>query len=153
MIASGVIACLWADRWIRAALPTALHQSGPGTRALRLADALARYRGHRAALAAVFALSVGVQILRIVQAWLLGRGIGIDVPFSYYLFFMPIGLVALMLPISISGFGVPQAVIVWLLRPRGVPEPDALALSTLIVLTGLIANLPGAWLYLQRRRL
>ena len=153
VIASGVIACLWADRWIRAALPTALHQSAPGTRALRLADALARYRGHRAALAAVFALSVGVQILRIVQAWLLGRGIGIDVPFSYYLFFMPIGLVALMLPISISGFGVPQAVIVWLLRPRGVPEPDALALSTLIVLTGLLANLPGAWLYLQRRRL
>ena len=120
----------------RAALPTALHTSAPGTRALRLADALARYRGHRTALACVFAPSVAVQILRIVQAWLLGRGIGIDVPFSYYLFFMPIGLVALMLPISISGFGVPQAVIVWLLRPRGVPEPDALALSTLIVLTG-----------------
>jgi hypothetical protein len=65
---------------------------------------------------------------------------------------MPNGLIALLLPISISGFGAPQAVIVWLLRPRGVPEHDAFALSTLIVLTGVIANLPGAVLYLKRRR-
>jgi uncharacterized membrane protein YbhN (UPF0104 family) len=149
VMASGVAAVLWADRWIRAALPGAWHTSGAGLRVLRLADALSAYRAHRGALLAVFVLSVGVQILRIVQAWLLGRGIGIDVPFSYYLFFMPIGLVALMLPISISGFGVPQAVIVWLLQPRGVPEHDALALSTLIVLSGMVANLPGAWLYLR----
>jgi uncharacterized membrane protein YbhN (UPF0104 family) len=149
VMASAVAAVMWADRWIRAALPEAWHESGPAKRVLRLADALSQYRAHRSALVAVFFLSVGVQILRIVQAWLLGRGIGIDVPFSYYLFFMPIGLVALMLPISISGFGVPQAVIVWLLRPRGVPEHDALALSTLIVLSGMVANLPGALLYLR----
>jgi uncharacterized membrane protein YbhN (UPF0104 family) len=151
-IFTGAAGVLWADRWIRAAVPDAWHQSRPGARALRLADALSRYRGHRPALATVFLLSVGVQVLRIVQAWLLGRGIGIDVPFSYYLFFMPIGLIALLLPISISGIGAPQGIIVWLLRPRGVPEPDALALSTLIVVTGIVANLPGAWLYLRQRR-
>jgi hypothetical protein len=118
---------------------------------LRLADALALYRGHRGALMIVLALSVGVQILRIVQAYLLGRGIGIPVPFTYYLLFMPAGLVALMLPISISGFGAPQGLIVWLLKPQGVPETDAFALSTLIVVSGIVANLPGAWLYLSRR--
>ena len=57
----------------------------------------------------------------------------------------------LLLPLSISGFGIPQGVIVWLLGPHGVPEPDALALSTLIVLSGVMANLPGAWLWLRRK--
>ena len=43
-------------------------------------------------------------------------------PFGYYLLFMPLGLLALLLPVSVSGFGVPQGVIVWLLRPQGVPS-------------------------------
>jgi len=104
------------------------------------------------AMASVAVLSIGVQVLRVLQAYYLGRAIGIAVPFSYYLVFMPIGLIALMLPISLAGFGAPQGLIVWLLRPRGVPEADALALSTLIVLSGIVANLPGAVLMLSARR-
>jgi hypothetical protein len=139
-------ALLWSDRWLFGA-------SGPlGERLARLARAVGRYRGHRSALAVVLSLSVGVQILRILQAWLLGRGIGIDVPLTYYLLFMPVGLVALMLPISINGFGLPQGVIVWLLHPVGVSSADAFALSTLIVLSGIVANLPGALLYLRAGR-
>ena len=118
---------------------------------LRLADALAAYRGHRGAIVAVSLLSVGVQVLRIMQAYYLGIAIGIDVPFSYYLLFMPAGLIALMMPISLAGFGAPQGLIVWLLQPRGVPTADALALSTLIVLSGIVANLPGAALLAARR--
>jgi len=52
----------------------------------------------------------------------------------------------------VSGFGLPQGVIVWLLTPQGVPEADAFALSTLIVLSGLAGNLPGALLYLRARK-
>lgn len=137
----GLGALLWADRWAR-----------PIPNFGRLADALGAYRGHRSALMAVFLLSIAIQVLRIAQAWLLGTGIGIDVPLSYYLLFMPVGLVALMLPISLNGFGLPQGIIVWLLQPVGVPAADAFALSTLIVLTGILANVPGAWLYLRARR-
>jgi uncharacterized membrane protein YbhN (UPF0104 family) len=98
------------------------------------------------------AWSLVVQFLRITQAYLLGLGLGLTVPFSYYLLFMPVGLLILLLPISISGFGLPQGVIVWLLRPAGVDDSTAFALSTLIVLTGLAGNLPGLWLWLSRRR-
>ena len=118
---------------------------------LRLADSVAVYRAMPRTLAMVFVLSVGVQVLRIVQAYGLGLGLGLTVPFSYYLVFMPIGLLMLLLPISVSGFGLPQGVMVWLLRPLGVPDELSLALTTLIVLSGLFGNLPGAWLYLQRR--
>ena len=95
-------------------------------------------------------LSLVVQALRILQAWSIGLGLGIGVPIAYYLVFMPVGLLMLLLPISVSGFGVPQGVIVWLLRPLGVPDSQSFALSTLIVLAGLAGNLPGAWLYLRR---
>ena len=152
LVVGGSIAFLWADRWLTLVTPGTAHDSRLARRLLRLADAIGQYRGHRFALGSVAILSIAVQILRILQAYLLGRGIGIDVPFSYYLLFMPVGLIALLLPISISGIGAPQGIIVWLLKPVGVPEPDALALSTLIVLTGIIANLPGAWLYLRAAR-
>jgi glycosyltransferase 2 family protein len=145
----GAAAVLYADRWIRVAIPGEWHETRPGGRVLRLADALGAYRGHRSAIVAVSLLSIGVQLLRVLQAYLLGVAIGINVPFSYYLLFMPAGLVALMMPISLAGFGAPQGLIVWLLQPRGVPQPDALALSTLIVLSGIVANLPGALLMLQ----
>lgn len=143
------IAAFWGDGLLRYAVPSHRHD-GPLTRRLiRLADAVARYRAHRGTLAAVMALSLGVQLLRIIQAYVLGAGLGMHVPFSYYLLFMPLGLLMLLLPISVSGFGVPQGVIVWLLRPVGVPDALSFALSTLIVLTGLAGNLPGLLLWLR----
>jgi glycosyltransferase 2 family protein len=151
-LAAGSAATLLADRWVSAALPAFWRETGLGRRILRLAEALGAYRGHHGAIAAVSMLSIGVQLLRVLQAYGLGRAIGIDVPFSYYLLFMPAGLIALMMPISLAGFGAPQGLIVWLLRPRGVPVADALALSTLIVLSGILANLPGGALYVAQGR-
>ena len=149
------IACsavFWASDWLRWAIPGAHHDHAIARRVLRLSDAVGRYRGRSGVLAHVMAWSLFVQLLRITQAYFLGRGLGLEVPFSYYLLFMPLGLLMLLLPISISGFGVPQGVIMWLLRPVGVPDPQSFALSTLIVLTGLAGNLPGLWLWLRQRR-
>lgn len=149
LAALGAAGLFWADQVLRGMLPDRWQRSTHGARLLRLADALGRYRHRRGALLSVFLLSIGVQLLRIAQAWLLGQGLGIDVGFAYYLVFMPIGLIMLLLPISVSGFGLPQGVIVWLLQPEGVAQPLAFALSTLIVLSGIAGNLPGAWLYLR----
>ena len=142
----------WADRLLRSLLPQRWHDSRPGAALIQLADALSRYRNRRLALGGVFGLSVLVQLLRVLQAYLLGLGLGVEVTLGYYFVFMPVGLLMLLLPVSVAGFGLPQGVIVWLLRPQGVPGSLALALSTLIVLTGLAGNLPGAWLYARSRR-
>jgi uncharacterized membrane protein YbhN (UPF0104 family) len=150
-----VVTCVgafWSDALIRAVLPDRTHGGPIARRLLRVADAIASYRNHRGTLARVMAWSLVVQLLRIGQAYVLGLGLGLAVPFAYYLVFMPIGLLMLLLPISVSGFGVPQGVIVWLLRPVGVPDPLSFALSTLIVLTGLAGNLPGLALWLGARR-
>ena len=149
------IACsavFWASDWLRWAIPDAHHDHSMARRVLRLSDAVGRYRGRSGVLAHVMAWSLLVQLLRITQAYFLGLGLGLTVPYSYYLLFMPLGLLMLLLPISVSGFGVPQGAIVWLLRPVGVPDAQSFALSTLIVLTGLAGNLPGLWLWLRQRR-
>lgn len=158
LLAGGVIvlaaaALFWADVLVRASVPRSWIATAPGTVVMRTVDALARYRGRRRTVLLVFGLSIAVQLLRITQAWLLGRGLGIGVPFQHYLLFMPLGLLALLLPVSIGGFGLPQGVIVWLLQPYGVPEVQAFALSTLIVLSGLAGNLPGLALVLRARGL
>jgi glycosyltransferase 2 family protein len=144
-------AILWADRVVSALIPGSVRAGRMGIRLVGLAAALSRYRTRPATLLHVFGWSIAVQLLRIVQAYVLGLGLGLLVPFRYYLVFMPIGLLMLLLPISVSGFGAPQAMIVWLMRPLGVPDEQAFALSTLIVLTGLAGNLPGALLWLRRR--
>jgi uncharacterized membrane protein YbhN (UPF0104 family) len=146
------VAAFWTDRLARWLVPARLHRGPLTERLLRVGDAVSRYRGRGAVLAQVMAWSLVVQILRITQAYLLGLGLGIAVPFRYYLLFMPLGLLMLLLPISVSGFGLPQGVIVWLLAPMGVAHEQSFALSTLIVLTGLAGNLPGLWLWLRQRR-
>lgn len=148
-VAIGTVAALWADRVVQRVLQPGWRATKPGRMLLRLADAVARYRRAPGVLASVLCLSLLVQVLRVLQAYVLGLGLGIEVPFAYYLVFMPIGLLMLLLPLSVSGFGLPQGVIVWLLRPFGVADELSFALSTLIVLSGIAGNLPGAFLYLR----
>ncbi|MEE2963452.1 MAG: lysylphosphatidylglycerol synthase transmembrane domain-containing protein [Acidobacteriota bacterium] len=152
LVVAGCGSVFWADRLLRRLLPASWHDKRVAVALVGLADALSRYRGRRATLAGVFVLSVIVQLLRVVQAYLLGLGLGIDVTLGYYLVVMPVGLLMLLLPVSVAGVGAPQGVIMWLLRPQGVPNDLSFALTTLIILTGLAGNLPGAWLYARSKR-
>ena len=149
-MASGAV--FWANELLRWMIPDHRHGRFFTRRLLKVADAVGQYRSHRGVLLHVMAWSIVVQVLRVSQAYLLGLGIGMTVPYAYFLLFMPLGLLMLLLPVSISGFGAPQWVFVWLLRPMGVADAQSFALSTLIVLTGLAGNLPGLWLWLRQRR-
>ena len=142
---------LFADHLVRSFLPSRWHTSSIVMTVLRLTDALSRYRDRRGILAGTFSLSLAVHLLRVSQAYLLGQGLDLTVPFLYYLAFMPIALLIFLLPVSIAGVGLPQGVIVWLLAPLGVTDDLSFALSTLLVLTGLAGNLPGAWLYARSK--
>jgi hypothetical protein len=149
LLASASAALFWADCLARTLLPARWQATRLGERVAGLAAALSRYRRRPAALVHVFVWSLIVQLLRIVQAYFLGSGLGLAVPFRHYLVFMPVGLLMLLLPVSVSGFGLPQGVIVWLMRPLGTPDEQSFALSTLIVLTGLAGNLPGLLLWMR----
>lgn len=147
-VLSGMI---WADHIARFVLPRLLQQAAVGRWLLSTASEVAGYRSRPRALIGVFGLSLVVQWLRVTEVFLLGAGLGIDAGFGYYLVFMPIGLIVLMLPVSIAGLGLPQGVIIWLLRPAGVSDPQSFALSTLVVLLGVLGTLPGFFLYVRTR--
>ena len=149
---AATLAVFWVDKLARACLPARWQGTRWGWRVLRLGDAIGAYRQHPKVLLQVTALSIAVQLVRVFQGYGLGRGLGIQVDLAYYLVFMPVAMLVLLLPVSISGFGLPQAAIVWLLRPVGVPDAESLALSTLLIAIGIIGNLPGALLYAVRKK-
>lgn len=113
----------------------------------KLLEAVRAYRHHHGALANVLAGSIGVQVLRVLQAWLLGLGLGITAPASVYFVCIPVILLIMLLPITVNGIGTGQAAFVWSFGAAGVAGPQAFALSVLFVGLGIIGNLPGALLY------
>ena len=113
----------------------------------RLIDAVARYKHHRGDLATVLALSIGVQAVRIAQAWFLGLALGISAPASAYVAFIPIILLIMLLPVTVYGLGTSQFAFDSLFALVGVPGAAAFALSVLFVALGIVGNLPGGVLY------
>jgi glycosyltransferase 2 family protein len=115
-------------------------------------DSVRRYAAYHPQLANVLAGSVAVQVLRVVQAYYLGRGLGIDVPLVTYFAGIPLILLAMLLPVTVNGIGTSQAAFLWFFGRVGVSRPQAFALSVLFVALGVVGNLPGAVLYVRGRR-
>jgi uncharacterized protein (TIRG00374 family) len=110
-------------------------------------DAIQRYASSHLELVNVLAGSLGVQILRVVQAYCLGMALGIQVPILTYFAFIPLILLVMLLPVTINGLGTSQAAFLWLFARVGVLPADAFALSVLFVALGVVGNLPGGFLY------
>jgi uncharacterized protein (TIRG00374 family) len=112
-----------------------------------LIEAVQRYASHHGMLAIVLLASIGVQVLRILQAYFLGLALGITAPLGVYFAFIPIILLIMLLPLTINGIGTSQAAFVALFPHAGVEPAAAFALSVLFVALGIVGNLPGGLLY------
>jgi uncharacterized protein (TIRG00374 family) len=120
--------------------------------ARRVLGSVRKYVSYPAPLLNVLLCSIAVQALRVVQAYYLGRGLGIDAGLESYFAFIPIILLVMLLPVTFNGIGTSQAAFVWLFVPAGVPAPAAFALSVLFVALGIVGNLPGAILFITGSR-
>jgi uncharacterized membrane protein YbhN (UPF0104 family) len=112
-----------------------------------LMDAVRRYASHHRALLAVLGLSVVVQLLRIVQAYCLGRALDLSLPMIVYFGFIPVITLVMQLPITIAGLGTTQYAFEWMFGRAGVPSAVTFALSILFLALGTLGNLPGGVLY------
>jgi uncharacterized protein (TIRG00374 family) len=160
---TGVVVLLWAgtigcallglvvfsQRVARPIVQLAAWLPGAGLRRVTsgLLDAVREYRHHHGALASVLAGSVGVQVLRVVQAYFLGVALGIALGLPAYFVAIPVILLIMLLPITMNGIGTSQAAFVWCFGAMGVGRPEAFALSVLFVALGIVGNLPGGLLY------
>ncbi len=133
--------------WLLGAIVNRVPWPGVRRLAARLLDAVREYRYHHGALARVLLASVGVQVLRVTQAYFLGVALGIASPLSAYFVAIPVILLIMLLPITMNGIGTSQAAFVWCFGAFGVGRPQAFALSVLFVALGVVGNLPGGLLY------
>ena len=82
-----------------------------------------------------------------LQAWGLGRAMGIEAGLAVYFVAIPVVLLIMLLPITINGLGTGQAAFLWTFGAAGVAKPEALALSIIFIALGILGNLPGGVLY------
>ncbi len=118
----------------------------------RIIESVRQYAGHPGPLVTVLVCSVGVQILRIVQCYFLGVGLHVPAGLSAYFAFVPLILLVMLLPVTVSGIGTSQAAFVWFFAQAGVPAASAFALSVLFVALNVVGNVPGALLYMAGPR-
>lgn len=101
------------------------------------------------------ACSVVVQLGGIAQVVLIGMGLGIDLPWTFYGCIVPLVSLLTLLPVSLNGMGLREAGYVGLLAPLGVTATQAVALSllaftatSLVALVGLpvllVEGIPGS---------
>jgi glycosyltransferase 2 family protein len=144
----GTLVVIFSDRAARfagaaiAVLPARLRDVGNG-----LLASIRRYSSYHGQLGTVLLGSMAVQTLRIVQAYFLGRGLGIAAPPAAYFAFVPVILLVMLLPVTFNGIGTSQAAFVWFFGRVGVAAASAFALSVLFVALGVVGNLPGGLLY------
>jgi glycosyltransferase 2 family protein len=93
--------------------------------------------------------SFAVQLTNILMVWLLGRGIGLELPTASYFVAVPAVALASTLPLSINGVGVREGGLALLLRDDGLTEEQGVALGLLwfsiTMASGLIGGLAFLW--------
>ena len=94
--------------------------------------------------ALVFLTSLALQTTFVALNMALGRGLGIDVPWTFWLLAVPLAKAITLAPISVGGFGLREVALAGLLGQVGVPPEQGFAVSLLwqsiIVASGLFGG-------------
>jgi hypothetical protein len=97
-------------------------------------------------------LSIGVQVLRVLQAYCLAESLAIRQPLALYFGLIPLITLVMQIPITIGGLGTTQYAFERLFGYAGVAAPAAVALSILFLALGTAGNLPGGLIYMLGSR-
>jgi len=135
--------------WLVALTPL----GGIRSRAASLYDAVVPYREARwrGVLLAAIAQSFLFQGVVILVVFLNANALACDIPVSALAVFVPLISLAGMLPISVNGLGIREALYVLLLGRIGVPDTVAFAIAVLYAAVTFAASLPGGVVYALRR--
>ena len=95
--------------------------------------------------------SLIVQMGGAIAVSLIARGLGVYLPLGIWFGVVPLVSLAMVLPISISGVGVREGGLAWLLARHAVPAEQAVAIGLLWFLTTIFGGLIGGVLFLLNR--
>jgi glycosyltransferase 2 family protein len=99
---------------------------------------------HVGAIFAVFALSIVVQIVRILSIWLCGEALGVDLSPRPYFVLGPLLFLVMLVPFTINGLAVREAFFVSFMTRLDVSADAAAATGFLFFVTTVGLALPGA---------
>jgi uncharacterized membrane protein YbhN (UPF0104 family) len=88
--------------------------------------------------------AVAYQLMGVLSAWVGSHALDIHLSLAAAMAFIPVAMMAQVLPLSVSGIGLREGVLVLLLQPLGVPTAEAVALGLLLYGVNLAVSLLGA---------
>lgn len=106
----------------------------------------------RRALYKAFFISLAVQMLSIFMVYLIARGLGQRPSFTALFVFVPIIIIVMMIPLSISGLGIRESAFALLFGLTGIPAEAGTAISFLWFLSIAAASSVGLIEYIRFRK-
>ena len=150
MLAGGLV--LWSPGhvgWLLRPLMV-LHPEWVGGRIGSLTATLQRFRGHIGAVVTCFAGAVFVQLMTVGFGWAVAHALGIPIgPFDLAVV-VPLAGVVQMIPVSVNGFGVREAMYSLYFTRIGLPIESAILLSLTSTALVMLYSLTGAAVYVGR---
>jgi uncharacterized protein (TIRG00374 family) len=101
------------------------------------------FRNHVGALVAVFTLTLGIQIARVIGIWMVGKAVGVDLSPRPYFVLGPLLFLVMLVPFTINGLAVREAFFVSFMTRLGVDADAAAATGFLFFAATLSLALIG----------
>jgi uncharacterized membrane protein YbhN (UPF0104 family) len=102
----------------------------------------------RAMLVAASAVSLVFHFLQIATQFIVGRALGLDVPFSYICVFHPLVSAFSSIPIALAGIGLRETGYLFFLQHIGIPQANAVAYGVLWLVVLVVNSLLGGVVFL-----
>jgi glycosyltransferase 2 family protein len=106
-------------------------------------DGVHGYRDHPGTLVVVAAVTVLLQLTRVVGIYASGRAVGIHLPLLPYIVLGPLLFLVMLIPFTVNGIGVREAFFVSFLGNLGVDPDAAFACGFLFFVMTVLLALPG----------
>jgi uncharacterized protein (TIRG00374 family) len=120
-------------------------------RAASLYEAVARYRSAPVALTYATLLSFVFQFVVVGVVFLNARALNLEFPLSALAVFVPLISLGGMLPLTVNGLGVREALYILFFGQLGVPTELSVSLALLFLAVTFVSSLPGGLVYALQR--
>ncbi|GEM_PF-3361395 len=97
-------------------------------------------------------LSVGVHLCAVMIGYCTARALGLPLGLAFVAGVLPVVNVAISIPITISGFGVREGLLVLFFQLAGLGAQDAMSFSLAMFVLGLVLPLVGGAIYVIYRQ-
>lgn len=117
------------------------------TKIIAILNAFEVFPSHPGKMLQVTILNFVIQFLASCTVYSVAKSIGSEIPFIYFLMFMPMVAIARLVPSNIANYGAEQGVFVFLFSLVGVAADDVFVISILLSTASLLHIAAGGLVY------